>query len=60
MNTPERIDDGPDQYGNRQSDEHLMFCCFPDCGCPGARLCMAESGPSGAACAINLEPREKT
>ena len=28
-----------DEYGNTESA--FQFCCFPDCGCDGARLCMA-------------------
>ena len=28
-----------DSYGNTESD--FQYCCFPDCGCDGARLCMA-------------------
>lgn len=28
-----------DCYGNTESD--FRNCCFPDCGCDGARLCMA-------------------
>lgn len=28
-----------DQYGNTESD--FNACSFPDCGCDGARLCMA-------------------
>ena len=53
---PEEIDpaDEPDEYGNTER-EPFTFCSFPDCGCDGARLCQAKSGPSGAACAINIE-----
>ena len=28
-----------DAYGNTESD--FRYCSFPDCGCDGARLCMA-------------------
>ena len=28
-----------DKYGNTEDD--FQFCSFPDCGCDGARLCMA-------------------
>ena len=28
-----------DSYGNTEDD--FQYCCFPDCGCDGARLCMA-------------------
>lgn len=42
-----------DQYGNTEDD--MRNCCFPDCGCDGARLCMAPSGANGASCAMNVE-----
>lgn len=45
-----------DGYGNPTSGDRLINCCFPDCGCPGARLCMAEKGPSSSACSLNIEP----
>jgi hypothetical protein len=50
-------DDGVevDGYGNPTDGNSLPFCCFPDCGCDGARLCMAESGPSGCAVSLNIE-----
>lgn len=44
----------PDQYGNTER-EPIKYCCFPDCGCDGARLCMAETGPNSGSMAINLE-----
>ena len=44
-----------DQYGNPVSGDRLINCCFPDCGCDGARLCMAENGASSGACAMNIE-----
>lgn len=28
-----------DAYGN--TEDQFDNCCFPDCGCDGARLCMA-------------------
>lgn len=28
-----------DSYGN--TEDQFDYCCFPDCGCDGARLCMA-------------------
>ena len=28
-----------DMHGNTESA--FKYCCFPDCGCDGARLCMA-------------------
>ena len=33
----------------------LRECCFPDCGCDGARLCMADSGASERASRQNVE-----
>lgn len=44
----------PDQYGNTEREPN-KFCCFPDCGCDGSRLCQAERGPNFASCAINIE-----
>lgn len=42
-----------DDYGNTEAQfEH---CCFPDCGCDGARLCMAPNGPSDRASGGNVE-----
>jgi hypothetical protein len=49
-------DEAPDKYGNTEKDP-LQFCCFPDCGCDGSRLCMAKSGPNQASYAINIEHR---
>lgn len=28
-----------DEFGNTESS--FKYCCFPNCGCDGARLCMA-------------------
>ncbi len=44
-----------DKYGNPIGGDILIYCCFPDCGCEGARLCMAESGANFAACVLNVE-----
>jgi len=44
-----------DKYGNPMDGSRLKNCCFPDCGCDGSRLCMAERGPSSGACAMNHE-----
>ena len=44
-----------DQYGNPFTGDRIINCCFPDCGCDGARLCQAENGPSGRACSLNIE-----
>lgn len=41
-----------DAYGNTAYD--FKFCSFPDCGCDGARLCMAGSA-SDRACEQNVE-----
>jgi len=64
-NTPARYDpaDEPDEpvddYGNPLSGDRIIYCCFPDCGCDGARLCMAEKGASSSACALNIERGSK-
>jgi DnaJ-class molecular chaperone len=44
-----------DRYGNPFSGDRIINCCFPDCGCDGARLCMAETGASRAAMSVNIE-----
>lgn len=44
-----------DKYGNPTDGSRLINCCFPDCGCDGARLCMAESGASSGSMMLNLE-----
>jgi hypothetical protein len=44
-----------DDYGNPTDGSRIIYCCFPDCGCDGARLCMAEKGASSCACAMNIE-----
>jgi hypothetical protein len=44
-----------DQYGNPTSGDEIVNCCFPDCGCDGARLCMAKNGASSAARSMNIE-----
>lgn len=41
-----------DQYGNTEND--FNSCSFPDCGCDGARLCMAGCA-SGRANSYNVE-----
>lgn len=45
-----------DRYGNTEADP-FAFCTFPDCGCDGARLCQARSGPNMGASVLNLEHR---
>lgn len=42
-----------DDYGNKEGD--IKYCCYPDCGCDGARLCMAEEGPNFASNSLNIE-----
>jgi hypothetical protein len=42
-----------DEYGNTEAD--FKYCCFPDCGCDGSRLCMAPNGPSENSCRGNIE-----
>jgi hypothetical protein len=44
-----------DQYGNPIDGDRVIYCCFPDCGCDGARLCQAENGASRSACWVNIE-----
>lgn len=50
---PEEVD----KYGNPVDGGRLIYCCFPDCGCDGARLCMAEKGASECALTLNIEKR---
>ena len=52
-------DAGEDEYGNPTDGSRLINCCFPDCGCDGSRLCMAEQGASGAAQQLNFEKRTR-
>lgn len=42
-----------DDYGNTAYE--FLYCSFPDCGCDGARLCMAPSGPNFGSCCMNIE-----
>lgn len=42
-----------DSYGN--TEEQFDYCCFPNCGCDGSRLCMAPEGPNYASAALNIE-----
>lgn len=42
-----------DNYGNTEAQ--FENCCWPDCGCDGARLCMAPSGASERAMKGNVE-----
>lgn len=42
-----------DDYGNTEND--FRFCSFPDCGCDGARLCMAKNGASERSSHGNVE-----
>lgn len=44
-----------DDYGNPISGDRIINCCSPDCGCDGARLCMAENGASSGACSLIIE-----
>lgn len=43
-----------DDYGNPVSGDRIINCCFPDCGCDGARCCMAENGANSSACSMNI------
>lgn len=42
-----------DQYGN--TEDQFDYCCFPDCGCDGSRLCSAKEGASERAISQNVE-----
>lgn len=42
-----------DEFGNTEDD--FQYCCFPHCGCDGARLCMAPDGASDRALKGNVE-----
>ena len=48
-----------DKYGNPTDGSALPFCCFPDCGCYSARVCMAESGAHIGALLLNRERGSK-
>ncbi len=43
-----------DKYGN-EIDGEFLYCSFPDCGCDGARLCMAKNGASDLSNSCNVE-----
>ena len=49
------IDEEVDEYGNPIDGSELIYCCFPDCGCDGARLCMAREGANYASLVLNIE-----
>ena len=42
-----------DRHGN--TEDQFEFCSFPDCGCDGARNCMAPSGASRPSLTWNIE-----
>jgi uncharacterized coiled-coil protein SlyX len=44
-----------DRYGNPIDGDEILYCCYPDCGCDGARLCMAKNGASVGAITLNKE-----
>jgi len=46
-------DEEVDDYGNTEAD--FKNCCFPDCGCDGARNCMAPSGANYGSNTLNIE-----
>lgn len=46
-----------DELGN--TPDRLINCCFPNCGCDGARNCMAENGANGASLTLNLDRRRR-
>lgn len=41
-----------DAHGN--TEDSFEYCCYPDCGCDGARLCMAGE-PNFASVCLNRE-----
>jgi hypothetical protein len=41
------------EYGN--TEDQFDYCCFPNCGCDGSRLCMANNGASERALEQNVE-----
>lgn len=41
-----------DAYGN--TEDQFDYCCFPDCGCDGERLCMAGEANTNAQ-KLNIE-----
>ena len=45
-------------YGN--TEEYQEYCSYPDCGCDGARLCMATNEASERAGKYNVEGMYKT
>ena len=49
-------DEEVDEYGN--TENQFDYCCFPDCGCDGARNCMAREPNYGAA-SLNIEQRSE-
>ena len=46
-----------DQHGN--TEDQFEYCCFPDCGCDGARNCDAKSGASTGSLILNIEKRSR-
>ena len=42
------------QNGWCEPCDRLIECCFPDCGCDGARNCDAESGAHSGSLALNI------
>ncbi len=49
------FEDAEDEYGNPTDGSRIINCCYPDCGCDGARLCQAENGASARAASYNVE-----
>ena len=41
-------DCGLDVDGHGNTEDQFEFCCFPNCGCDGARLCMASEANTNA------------
>ncbi len=49
-----------DDYGNPLDGDRLIYCVYPNCGCDGERLCMAENGASDRSRKFNVEGMYRT
>lgn len=46
-----------DKYDNPVDGSKIINCCFPDCGCDEARLCMAKNGANYCSRVLNIEKK---
>ena len=46
-----------DKYDNPMDGSYLINCCYPGCGCDGARNCMARK-PNCASISLNREKQQ--